>query len=106
MKKFAVMVLAVMLAGVLCVASFADMEICPDCHGAGKVKCVVCHGGGLCAICHGRGITGYTNVYTGSGRSEKIICSACNGNGKCWECDGFKTTICINCFGKGFVPTY
>lgn len=107
MKKcFVVVVLVlVVLAGVLCEASFADIERCPDCGGSGKERCDICRGSGTCVICYGRGTVGYVPDYTGQGRGHDIICTACNGTRKCWRCNGYPITTCHTCGGTGRIDT-
>ena len=106
MKKYAVMVLAVVLLGVLCVVSFADMERCPYCNGSGIEICAICRGSGTCVTCNGRGTVGYVPDYTGRGRGHDVTCTACNGSRRCWRCGGNPRARCSNCGGSGYVDTY
>ena len=93
MKKYAVMVLAVMLVGVLCGASFAATTKCTTCFGTGSVTCGVCHGTGICQQCYG-------NTWI-----RGVKCTACFGTGACRTCQGNREVRCSRCLGTGYVET-
>ena len=86
------MVMAVMLMGVLCEASFASRAVCGNCHGSGREACSTCGGSGICPICHNFG-------------SRKSSCAGCHGSGRCYKCGGSGMQTCRSCGGSGPDPT-
>ena len=106
MRKFAVMVLAVMLAGVMCEASFAALERCSYCFGTGEQDCGLCSGSGICQGCYGKGTVGYTPDFSGNGSGGPVECPSCHGDRKCDKCHGSGKITCWKCGGTGKTYTF
>ncbi len=93
MPRTAVLVLAALLV-VLLMGGTAVADVCPACHGTGRVGCGGCHWPfvGKCGHCSGMYATTTPNK-----------CPRCHGSQTCQGCSG-KGMNCLGCNGTGRLP--
>ncbi len=127
-KGIVILLTFALLAGALCVISYAkDMEECYHCGRTGKFQCPTCGNAGE-VVCDGCGGTGrwICDGEEGKGKCDNgyYVCPSCDGDGlsrpipadgnagpcgqcggsgriECWKCHGSGGGVCDRCGGSG-----